>query len=185
MNEIAMTASFMRLSVYQKILASCTGPNPSNRPATIAAKKHPVPVAESQLKSYRAASGVSLVTTGAARVTSLWSKGTFQFGVVARLMAPLMDGSPPGIAARSSSNLQTCFGRQNRRKATVATNETTPPAMSTRFESTWLDQRYCVTLKDVPTTRLAGSNSNVSAQPTIAGGVVSLVATVAFQRFWR
>src|SRR5437764_14256231 len=70
MNEIAMTASFMRLSVDQKILASCTGPTPSNRPATIAAKKHPVPVAESQLKSYRAASGVSLVTTGAARVTA-------------------------------------------------------------------------------------------------------------------
>src|SRR3989440_7441731 len=59
MNEIAMTASFMRLSVDQKILASCTGPTPSNRPATIAAKKHPVPVAESQLKSYRAASGRS------------------------------------------------------------------------------------------------------------------------------
>src|SRR2546427_4575130 len=48
MNEIAMTASFIRLSVDQKILASCTGPTPSNRPATIAAKKHPVPVAESQ-----------------------------------------------------------------------------------------------------------------------------------------
>src|SRR2546422_7252001 len=76
MNEIAMTASFMRLSVDQKILASCTGPTPSNRPATIAAKKHPVPVAESQLKSYRAASGVSLVTTGAARVTARCRKGT-------------------------------------------------------------------------------------------------------------
>src|SRR5205809_3914592 len=203
MKEIAMTASFMRFSVYQKIFASWTGPTPRTIPAMIAAMKQPVPVAESQLKSYRAASGVSLVTTGAARVTALWSKGTCQIGVVARLMAPLMDGSPhkntktdriangiqalticpavclrttaafalgcpAGIAARSSSNLQTCFGRQNRRKATVATNETTPPAMSTRFESTWLDQRYCVTLKDVPTTRMAGSTSNVSAQPTIA-----------------
>src|SRR6059036_49705 len=203
MKEIAMTASFMRFSVYQKIFASWTGPTPRTIPAMIAAMKQPVPVAESQLKSYRAASGVSLVTTGAARVTALWSKGTFQIGVVARLMAPLMAGSPhkntkteriangiqalaiwravclrpavgfalscpAGIGARSSSNLQTCFGRQNRRKATVASNETTPPAMSTRFESTWLDQRYCVRLKEAPTTKMAGSTSNVSAQPTIA-----------------
>src|SRR5438552_11593594 len=94
MNEIAMTASFMRLSVYQKILASCTGPTPSNRPATIAAKKHPVPVAESQLKSYRAASGVSLVTTGAARVTARCRKGTSQTGVVALFIAPLTAGRP-------------------------------------------------------------------------------------------
>src|SRR2546430_12860677 len=94
MNEIAMTASFMRLSVDQKILASCTGPTPSNRPATIAAKKHPVPVAESQLKSYRAASGVSLVTTGAARVTARCRKGTSQTGVVALFIAPLTAGRP-------------------------------------------------------------------------------------------
>src|SRR5206468_12918334 len=94
MNEIAMTASFMRLSVDQKILASWTGPTPSNRPATIAAKKHPVPVAESQLKSYRAASGVSLVTTGAARDTALCKNGTFQTGVVARFIAPLIAGRP-------------------------------------------------------------------------------------------
>src|SRR5436853_1928637 len=60
----------------------------------IAAMKHPVPVAESQLKSYRAASGVSFVTTGAARVTALCSKGTFQMGVVALLMAPLIAGRP-------------------------------------------------------------------------------------------
>src|SRR5213080_2990671 len=75
MKEIAMTASFMRFSVYQKIFASWTGPTPRTIPAMIAAMKQPVPVAESQLKSYRAASGVSLVTTGAARVTALWSKG--------------------------------------------------------------------------------------------------------------
>src|SRR5438552_15222969 len=39
-------------------------------------------------------SGVSLVTTGAARVTALCSKGTFQMGVVALLMAPLIAGRP-------------------------------------------------------------------------------------------
>src|SRR2546422_4043462 len=51
MNEIAITASLMRFSVYQKILASWTGPTPSTRPAMIAAMKHPVPVADSQLRS--------------------------------------------------------------------------------------------------------------------------------------
>jgi len=40
--------------------------------------------------------------------------------------------------------------------------------MSTRFESTWLDQRYCVTLNEIPTTRMAGSTSKVSLQLTIA-----------------
>src|SRR5437016_14356547 len=94
MNEVAMTSIFMRLSVDQTILASCTGPTPSNRPATIAAKKQPVPVAESQLKSYRAASGVSLVTTGAARLTALCRNGTSQTGVVARFIAPLTAGRP-------------------------------------------------------------------------------------------
>src|SRR6266576_664180 len=197
MNEIAMTASFMRFSVDQKIFASWTGRTPRARPAMIAAMKHPVPVAESQLKSKRAASGVSLATTGAARDTALCSNGTAQTGVVARLIAPFTAGRPhtstvsdkiangihalriwpavylradvaPAGAARSSSNLQTRFGCQNRRKITVATSEITPPAMSTRFESTWLDQRYCVTLNDAPTTRIAGSTSKVSAHPTIA-----------------
>src|SRR2546428_9408181 len=203
MKEIAMTASFMRFRVDQKIFASWAGPTPSRSPATIAAKKQPVPVAESQLKSYRAASGVSLVTTGAARVTALCSKGTFQIGVVALLMAPLIAGRPQtstvsdriangiqalatcpgvclgtavglplgcptGVAAPSSSNRQTRFGLQKRRNTTVARSETTPPAMSTRFESTWFDQRYGVRLNEAPTTRMAGSTSNVSAQPTMA-----------------
>src|SRR5690242_21873896 len=44
----------------------------------------------------------------------------------------------------------------------------TPPAMSTRFESTWLDHKYCVVLNDTPTTRIAGNTSNVSLQLTIA-----------------
>src|SRR6266550_4692313 len=197
MNEMAMTASFMRFSVDQKIFASCAGRTPRARPAMIAAMKHPVPVAESQLKSKRAASGVSLATTGAARDTALCSNGTAQTGVVARLIAPFTAGRPhtstvsdkiangihalriwpavylradvaPTGAARSSSKRQTRFGFQNRRKTTVASSETMPPAMSTRFESTWLDQRYCVTLNDAPTTRIAGSTSKVSAHPTIA-----------------
>src|SRR5581483_1354427 len=65
MNEIAIMASRIRTSVLQKIFINCNGPKPSNNPDTIAAKKQPVPVAESQLKSYRAASGVGFATTGA------------------------------------------------------------------------------------------------------------------------
>src|SRR2546427_969410 len=95
MKEIASTASFMRFRVAQKIFASWAGPTPSKRPATIAAKKQPVPVAESQLKSYRAASGVSLVTTGAARLTALCRNGTYQTDVVAPFIVPLNTGRPP------------------------------------------------------------------------------------------
>ena len=40
--------------------------------------------------------------------------------------------------------------------------------MSTRFESTWFDQKYCIRLNDAPTTRMAGSTSTVSDQLTIA-----------------
>ena len=60
----------------------------------MAATKHPVPVAESQLKSNRAGSGVSFVTTGAARVTALCSNGTSHTWVVARLIA-LFTGCRP------------------------------------------------------------------------------------------
>ena len=51
MNEIAMTANFILLNVCQKIFASRPGLTPSSKPDTIAARKQPVPVAESQLKS--------------------------------------------------------------------------------------------------------------------------------------
>src|SRR5258707_773526 len=89
MNEIATIASRIRTSVRQKIFINCTGPCPSNNPETIAAKKHPVPVAESQLRSYRAASGVGFATTGADREIALCRYGishpggpgrTFPFG---------------------------------------------------------------------------------------------------------
>ncbi len=64
-------ASFMRFTVRQKICANRAGETPSRSPAKIAARKHPVPVADNQLKSKRAASGVGLATTGAARVMAL------------------------------------------------------------------------------------------------------------------
>src|SRR5881397_431959 len=94
MKEIAMTASFIRFRVDQKILASWAGPTPRRSTATIAAKKQPVAVAERQLNSYRATSGVSLATTGAARDTALCRSGTSQTGVVARFIAPLTAGRP-------------------------------------------------------------------------------------------
>src|SRR5437773_4505582 len=88
--------------------------------------------------------------------------------VYLRAAAGLFLACPTGAAARSSSKRQMRLGRQNRRKTTVATSETTPPAMSTRFESMWLDHRYCVKLNETPTTRIAGSTSKVSLHPTIA-----------------
>src|ERR1044072_92792 len=94
MNEIATIATRIRTSVRQKVEASFAGLSPSSRPARIAAMKHPVPVAESQLKSKRAASGVGLVTTGAARVMALWRSGTDHVTVVDRLIAPFTAGSP-------------------------------------------------------------------------------------------
>src|SRR5713226_1748590 len=68
---------------------------------------------------------------------------------------------------RSSANRQIRFGRQKRRKTTVTTREKTPAAMSTRLLSTWLDQKYCIPANDNPTTRIAGSTSNVSSQLTM------------------
>src|SRR6266851_9526537 len=110
MKEIAITASRMRTRVRQKVFASRLGLMPSSNPDRIAARKHPVPVAESQLKSYRAASGVGLATTGTARETALCRSGTSQpggpgrtfpsgsttlkAGVVARFMASLILGKP-------------------------------------------------------------------------------------------
>src|SRR3989442_654803 len=92
-------------------------------------------------------------------------------GIQALMICPAVCRRTPGaadVAAGSCSSLQIRFGFQNRRKSTVARREMTPPAISTRFESTWLDQKYCVRLNETPTTRMAGSTSKVSLQPTIA-----------------
>src|SRR5580698_2282772 len=110
MNEIAIIASRIRTSVFQNVRINFTGLKPSSNPDTIAARKQPVPVAESQLKSYRAASGVGFATTGTAREIALCRYGTSHpggpartlplaittrnAGVVARFMASFMDGRP-------------------------------------------------------------------------------------------
>src|SRR5215472_14727119 len=110
MNEIATMASRIRTQVFQKIFISCTGLRPSKKPATIAARKQPVPVAESQFRSKRAGSGVGLATTGMARDTALCRNGTshpggpgrtlplgsitWNDGVVAWFMASLTEGRP-------------------------------------------------------------------------------------------
>src|SRR2546430_16298447 len=49
-----------------------------------------------------------------------------------------------GAAARSSSERHMRVGRQKRRKATAASNETTPPALPTRFEATGFGQGVLV-----------------------------------------
>ncbi len=51
MNEIATIARRMRTKVLQKVRISWSGLRPRSNPETMAAKKQPVPVAESQLKS--------------------------------------------------------------------------------------------------------------------------------------
>ena len=51
MNEIATMASLIRTSVRQNVFISATGLIPKSSPETSAARKQPLPVAESQLKS--------------------------------------------------------------------------------------------------------------------------------------
>jgi hypothetical protein len=51
MKEIAIIASRMRTRVRQKVFISVIGLMPNSKPERIAARKQPVPVAESQLKS--------------------------------------------------------------------------------------------------------------------------------------
>src|SRR5277367_3384457 len=99
MNEIRTIASRFRTSVFQKIFISCSGLCPSGNPETIAAKKHPLPVADSQLKSYRAASGVGLLTTGAARVIALCKYGQFHPGLPGRTLPSACTTINAGVVA--------------------------------------------------------------------------------------
>src|SRR6266436_3737058 len=107
---IATMANRNRTSVLPKMPKIRPKPSPRTSPASIAARKQPVPVAVSQLKSKRAASGVGLATTGVVRESFPCRYGqsqpagpgrgllsaitTLNEGVVASLMAFLIDGSP-------------------------------------------------------------------------------------------
>ena len=64
MAEMAITAHRMRKSVCPKMVNSFTGLTPRISPPMIAARKQPVPVAESQMNANFAPSGVGLGTTG-------------------------------------------------------------------------------------------------------------------------
>src|SRR6266699_3079937 len=99
MKEIAIIASRIRTSVFQKILINCRGLRPSSSPETIAAKKQPVPVAESQLKSYRAASGVGFNTTGTAREMALCKYGTSHPGGPGRILPSASTTRKAGVVA--------------------------------------------------------------------------------------
>src|SRR5262249_31969420 len=72
MQEIASTAQRIRYNVCPKILMSFTGLTPRISPPTIAARKQPVPVAESHIKGNLAPSGVGLATTGLSREILRW-----------------------------------------------------------------------------------------------------------------
>src|SRR5215472_12128628 len=65
--EIARTANRIRTSVRQKIFIRLARLTPRINPPTRAARKHPVPVAESHMKANFAPSGVGLGTTGLSR----------------------------------------------------------------------------------------------------------------------
>src|SRR5205085_3272934 len=110
MQVIAIMANRKRTRVLRKMRNIWPKLSPRRRPARMAARKQPVPVAVSQLKSKRAASGVGLVATGIVRETFPWSQGqsqpagpgrglpsavtTLKEGVVASLSVFLIDGSP-------------------------------------------------------------------------------------------
>jgi len=72
MQVMAMMAKRNRNSVLPRIFMILPGPSPRTRPETRAARKQPVPVAVSQLKSKRAASAAGFATTGAVLNTRAW-----------------------------------------------------------------------------------------------------------------
>src|SRR6202034_584639 len=94
------------------------GFNPKIAPDSNAARKQPVPVAVSQLKSNFAFSAVGFVTTGCARYIALCKYGTshppvLNAGVVARPIAAFTAGSPHNNTkieriANGSQALATC-----------------------------------------------------------------------------
>src|SRR5437762_7886239 len=110
MHVIAMIANRNRTNVLPKMPNIRLKPSPRRSPERIAARKQPVPVAVSQLKSKRAVSDVGLATTGVVRETFPWRYGqsqpagpgrglpsaitTLNEGVVASLRAFLIEGSP-------------------------------------------------------------------------------------------
>src|ERR1700704_2307771 len=67
MAEMAKTAKRIRNSVAPKLFTNFAGRTPRIVPPTMAARKQPVPVAESQMKGNFALSGVGFGTTGLSR----------------------------------------------------------------------------------------------------------------------
>src|SRR5712691_13299335 len=110
MQVIATMANLNRTRVRPKIWNILPGLRPRTRPAKSAARKQPVPVAVSQLRSNRAASAVAFCTTGAARNTFACKYGqshpagpgrglpsaitTLKEGVVALFITNFTEGNP-------------------------------------------------------------------------------------------
>src|SRR5215475_14589104 len=89
-----------RTSVCQKVLASSTGANPMTSPARSAARRIPLPVAESQFSVNTASSGlvglsgVGSATTGGVRTTTLCKPVTLKAGEESLSNAVLTIGTP-------------------------------------------------------------------------------------------
>src|SRR5262249_26758700 len=99
MNDIAITAAFIRFRVCQKIASRSRKLSPNNKPAVIPASRHPVPVADSQLNSNFADSGDGCETTGLALVTARSNSGTLHpprsnAGIVHSFIADFIPGRP-------------------------------------------------------------------------------------------
>src|SRR5437588_9214478 len=110
MHVIATMANLNRMRVRPKIWKILPGLRPRRKAANRAARKQPVPVAVSQLRSNRAASAAGFCTTGAARNTLACKYGqshpggpdrtlpsaitTLKEGVVALFMLSLTAGNP-------------------------------------------------------------------------------------------
>src|SRR5439155_3983484 len=140
----------------------------------------PVPVADSQTKSNRAASGVGFGTTGAVRMTAPCSPGMSQRSVT-WLSAALVAGSPqvktntvrrahgtqacvtdlrvsgsslgstaPTATATSCSYRQLTAGCQTRSNSARLTSDTTPAATSTSQGPWKLDTANCITANVPP-----------------------------------
>src|SRR5258708_10419245 len=128
MAEIATTAKRIRKRVCPKTLSSFMGFTPRIKPPTMAARKQPVPVAESHMKAKTAPSGVGLPVTGLSREIFL-SMGEIQPLFVTGLPALSTTGLPslskvawvqPGVVWRFIQSLiGLCPQRKTKTERTI------------------------------------------------------------------
>src|SRR6266545_8035235 len=81
MSAIVRSEIRTRFSVLRYVATSSPTPTFSQRPATMPARRRPVPVAERRFRLYFAPSGESAFATGGAFFTRLWSPGISKVGL--------------------------------------------------------------------------------------------------------